>query len=328
MVQTPISGYGAYVNYGFEATYGAQAATRARTFGHGAKITVNRKNNMEKIYGLGSRNPLTAAAKKYEGSASVDFILSHGTFLRGVLGAVADAGGGPFTHTYTETNAIPSFTIETASELGANDEVSNLLGCKINTATLTATVGELVKVRLECPYKTETVAVAGISTQTAATEEPFTFAHGVLELPVGSTIGNVQSFELTINNTLELLWGLGSRLATNTIEKMREYTFRATVAFNDPADFISKLFGDASAPYAPLDPNTPASSATLKLTFSNLSASTALRSIVVNLVNAYIDTETLPKDVTEIIKEDVEGFALSGTSIVWTNNTAVDNVVP
>jgi hypothetical protein len=320
MAQNPTSGYGSYVNYGFENTYGT-ASTGTRTFGHGVKITHDRKNTMERLYGLGSRNAAATIAKKFEGTADVEFILSNGSFFRAVLGDVADAGSGPYTHTYTETNVIPSFSILSGTEIGTNDEVTALLGCKVNTMTMTSAVGEAVKVRLNCLYQNETLATSGISSQVAETELPFTFASGTLSL--GGTIGNVQSIELTVNNTIEGLWGLGSRLKTAEIEKIREYNFSMSVAFSNVADLLQKFYGNATGPAT----GTPVSVACV-LTFTNGESGTDERSIVLTFANLYIDTEKLPKDVNEIIKEDVTGWTHSCTSIVYTNNTAVDEGNP
>jgi hypothetical protein len=325
MAQYVTAGWGAYVNYGYEATFGSGAVS-ARTFGRGIKITTTRRNTMERIYGLGSRNATANVAKKYEGTASAEFLLSNGSFWRAVLGSVADGGGGPYTHTYTETNIIPSFAIDTGTELGANDEVTELKGCKVMTCTLTAAIDEVVKVRLECPYQTETLATSGIGSQVAesSTAETFTFAQGILQLPSGSTIGNVQSFELTMNNSLEGVWGLGSRIKTASIEKIREYNLRMTVAFSDVTTLLTKFYGASGNP---LDGN-PASTATLILTFTNGGSGTAERSHVMTLANIYLDENTLPKDVNEVIKEDVTGWALSGTSVVYTDNTSVDAGYP
>jgi len=322
--QYNVSGAYSYVNYGYEATYGAGAVS-ARTFGHGVKVTLTRKNNMERIHSLGARNAQATAALKYEGSASVEFIMADASFFRAILGAVADGGVGPYTHTYTETNSLPSFAIDTGTELGTNDEVTELKGCLVNTATMTATTGETIKVRLECPYQTETLATTGIGSQVAETFDVFTFAHGILQLPSGSTIGDVQSFELTINNNLEQIWGLGSRLLTSQVAKIRQYEVRMTVTFKDVAQLLTKFYGAVGLP---LDQNTPAAQATMILTFSNGLTSINERSIVMTFANVYLNEETLPKDVNEVIKEDVSGWAHSCTSIVWTNNTAVDAGTP
>lgn len=324
MAQNPTSGYGSYANYGFESTYGS-AASGTRAFGHQSKITVNRKNNSERIYGLGNRNATATVAKKYEGSVTVEFILSDASFFRAILGTVTDGGTGPdYTHTYAEANTVPSFTVTDGTELGTNDQVSAYLGCKVASATISAAVGELVKVRLECPYKTETLATSGIGSQVAEAYAPFSFAQGSLQLPSGSTIGNVQSIEWTINENLEMLWGLGSRFATAGVEKAREYNLRMTVAFSDVATLLTKFLGNSSAPST----GTPAEVATLVLTFTTGGTGADSHQIVITLANISFDTETLPKDVNEVIKEDVEGWARSCTSVVWTNGTAVDSGSP
>lgn len=326
MAQAYTGGYGAYVNYGYEESYGA-GATSARVFGKGQRMTHTRRNTMERLYGLGARNATATVAKRYEGTATVEFILSNATFLRAVLGSVSDTGGaGPaYVHTYSEENTVPSFAIDTGTELGDSDEVTELKGCKIGTCTITATQGEVVRVRLECPYKTETLATSGIGSQQAENYTPFTFAQGVVEWTSGGgEIGKVQSVELTINNTLEGLWGLGSRLKASEVEKIREYNLRMTVAFKDVTELLTKFYGASGAPAT----GTPAAQSTIVLTFDTAGTGADSNKIVITLANVYFDEETLPKDVNEIIKEDVSGWALSGTSIVWTNGTSADNAIP
>lgn len=327
MAQAPTGGYGTYANYGFESSYGAGAVS-ARTFGRDVKLTYGAKNNFVKHFGIGARNASTVSAQKFEGNCSVEFVLANGSFFRAILGSVADGGSGPYTHTYTEANTIPSFAIDTGTELGTNDEVTEIQGCKVASWTLATAVGEPVKVRLECPFKTASTTTTSLGSQVAESEEPFTFAHGSVQLPSGTTIGLVQSIEVSGSNDLELLWGLGSRLASNAVEKKREYNFKMTVAFQDVTTLYTTFLGDASSAYTPSTPNKPAAVATLILTFTNGLSTTSERSVVMTFANIYLDEYSLPKDVNEVLKEDVTGFALSCTSIVYTNNTATDAGAP
>jgi hypothetical protein len=330
IVQSYTAGYGAYVNYGYEATYGTTATTKTRVFGAGQKITLTRRNNMERIYGLGFRNATANVALKYEGAASVEYILTNATWLRALLGAVADGGLGPsYTHTYAEANTLPSFTIATGTELGSNDEVTELLGCKIGSMTMTATQGEIVRIRLECPYKTETLATTGISSQFTEAYTPFTFAQGLVEWSAGGgEIGKVQSIEWTINNDIEGLWGLNSRFKANAVEKRREYNLRLTIAFKDVTELLTKFFGASGGPST----GNPAAQANIVLTFDTGGAGSSSNKIVMTIANVYFDEETLPKDVNEIIKEDVSGWSLSTSAnaniAVWTNGTSIDNAIP
>lgn len=317
MAQNVTGGYGSYANYGFEATYGAGAVS-ARTFGHGNVLTITNKNNMEKIFGLGNRNATATIAKKFEGSAGMEFLLSYGSFFRAVLGKVTDTSS--TIHTYEEQNTIPSFSIDTGTELGDDDMVQELKGCKVKTCTLTSAIGEPVKVKLECPFKTLALATSGIGSQVAPVEDVYTFAHGTLQLPSGSSIANVQNFELTIENDIEMLWGLGSRLATAGTEKKREYNLKMSIVISDVTTFYTKFLGASGGPAV----GTPAETATLIMTFTNGGAGSDLRSIVINLANVSLDTDDMKFDINEVVKEDVGGHARSCTSIVWTNNTAVD----
>jgi hypothetical protein len=324
MSQNPTSGPLSYLNWGFESTYGT-AVTAGRTFGHGNKGNISAKNNMERIYGLGNRNATAEVAKKFEISGGAEFMLSHGTFFRAVLGSVADAGAGPYTHTYSEANTVPSMTIIAGAEMGTNDMIYAITGVKINTCTLTAAVGEVAKVKLDWLGKSVSVTTSSIGSQVAPTEDVFTFAHGSLNFG-GSTIANVQNFELTINNSLELVWGLGDRTATAGVEKSREYNIKATYVLSDVTTFMTTFLGDSSSPYVPqsIVPTT----ASLVLTFTNSAATTSLRSIVITLANIYLDEDSFSLDPAELVKEDVTGHALSCSSIVWTNNTALDNASP
>ena len=328
MTQGYVSGASAYIKYGYEGTYGtASSETNYKNFGYGATISVNRRNNMERIYGLGSRNPAATVATKYEGTLTVEFVLGNGWFWRSVIGRLSDLGSGPFTHTYNEGATttdvdLDSITIQNCIEMGTNDYAFNYVGCKLSRATLSAAVGETVKVTLEYNYMKEaTVAIGSAATDTVW-DAPMAFQTGSLQLPTGTTIAAVQSFKLDITNTLEAIYGLGSRFRVAEVPTKRAYEFDLTAAFLNPPSGSSGLnyyfFGGTT----PTDPSTPAAQATLLLTFSNGLGTTLLRKHVITLANAYIDENTLPQKPDEVIKENVRGFCLSGTSVVVTDNTS------
>lgn len=335
--QTPASGAYSYTNYGFETTYGTAPASYPRPFGQGVKVSISRKNNMDRVFGLGARNASANVAKKYEGTASVEFLLgagettiAHGgaSWLRAVLGAIpTDGGATPYTHTYAESNTLASFAIENGVELGTGDYVSTLLGCKVASCTISSAVDEVATVKLECPYRTETMDTSTLSAQVVPTEVPMTFAQGEIKVS-GTTVGYVQSFELAISNSLEMLWGLGSRYATAGVAKTREYNIRMTVAFTDVTLLLQKFYGKA-APVAATDLATlnPAGVACI-LTFSNGLTGIDMRKIVFTFANLYLNEETLPLDVNEVVKEDVTGWALSCTSIVVSNGQDTDVASP
>lgn len=338
MAQNTTSGAFSWCNYGFETTYGTVAATFPRPFGQGVKITIAQRNNMERIFNLGARNAGANVAKKFEGTASVEFVLgagetsiAHGgaSWLRAVLGAIpTDSSSGPTLHTYAESNTLASFSISTGTDMGSLDAGFALIGCKVMSMTLTAAVGEVARVRLECPFRTMSFTSAtNAITQVVPTEVPLTFAQGTLSV-AGVDVGYVQSVELTVNEDLEMVWGLGSRYATAGVEKRREYNLRMTVAFSNAALLLEKFYGKASVVAATdLATLNPAGVACV-LTFDNGLSTTSQRSVIFTFANLYLDEHSLPLDVNEVVKEDVTGYALSCTNVVVKNSTTTDVASP
>ncbi|MFW6130753.1 MAG: hypothetical protein ACOC56_06155 [Atribacterota bacterium] len=79
-------------------------------FGQGVDISIERNNNAERVYGVGSRNATASVNKQYAGTATINGTLSNAYWLLGVLGANTDGGSeGEYTHTYTESDSLPSF---------------------------------------------------------------------------------------------------------------------------------------------------------------------------------------------------------------------------
>lgn len=284
-------------------------------FGQGVEVTISRSNNAERIYGVGARNASATVNKQYGGSFTMSGILTNAYWLLGVLGANQDGGiAGAYTHTYTEANILPSFTTTTSFELGTTDFASDLIGCVINTCTISAAINEALKFSLEGNYRYENLGTTKLD-NLADVEPVFTFAHGSIEMPDGTDIAAVQSFELTIVNNTEPVYGIGSRFITRIVAKNREYNFTMTAAFNDYTDLLTYFMngtGTATVPHA----GSGTEIATLELTFTNDDADV----LDINLTGVHINEETLPQNVNEVVKEDVTGWAHACTNIIYTND--------
>ncbi|KKK87313.1 hypothetical protein LCGC14_2754520, partial [marine sediment metagenome] len=145
-----------WVNYGWETVYGTETGTKDKVFGHGVRVTsLTRRNNVESVFGLGARNAQKLKEKQFEGAISMEFNLANPWFFRGVLGAApTTAGGGPYTHSWAESDTVVSMTLE--NNISNEDKsVAALLGCKVTTCVITAAIGELAKVRLDMLYSNE-----------------------------------------------------------------------------------------------------------------------------------------------------------------------------
>ena len=334
MAQNYTSGGGTVCLYAFEDMDGWSAAPGSHTksdetyvpFGQGVEVNVSRSNNAERVYGVGARNATNTVNKNYGGSLSVNGVLSNAYWLLGVLGANADGGTtGAYTHTYTEADILPSFTTTTSFELGDTDFASDLIGCTINTCTISAAVNEALKFSLDCLYRYENLGTTKLS-NSADVEPVFTFAHGSIEMPDDTTIAAVQSFELTITNNAEAVYGVGSRFMTAIVAKNREYNFTMTAAFNDYTDLLTYFMNGTNTATAP-DAGSGTEIATLELTFTNDDGDI----LDINLTGVHLNEETLPQSVNDIVKEDVTGWAKACTNIIYTNDVedapaAADNI--
>lgn len=313
---TPLSGALSFMNYGWETAFGTSSTQINKTFGYGDRITsLTRRNNVERVFGLGARNAQALPVKQYEGNISVEFILSNPWFLRGVMGTCTDAGSGPFTHTFTESNTLPSITV--INEVDTDTKhVATLLGAKVANMSITAAINELARVRLDMPYKTETEGTTTVA-DVAETFDLFTFANASFELPNATTITDVQNCEVTINNSLELVYGLGSRFAQNGPVKTREYGSRVSRTFEESAALLEKLYGGGTAPVA-----APGETATLELVFDNALTTTSQRQVSFIFTGVMPDEHNMPQDPTALIIEDVPLImrSLSATAI---DNTSV-----
>ena len=287
-------------------------------FGQGVDISITRNNNAERIVGIGARNATATVNKQYSGTLTANGAVSNAWWLLGVLGTNADAGSvGAYTHTYTEANSLPSFTLKAGQELGTTDSESVLVGCRINSLTLTAAVNDALRFSIEAPYRYETLGTT-VSTNISDTEPVFTFAHGSIELPDGTTLAAIQSFELTINNNLESIYGVGSRFLTANVAKNREYNFNCTAAFKDQTALLTYFMNGTNTATAPTT-GSGTEIATLELTFTNDDGDI----LDINLTGVKINEETLPQNVNEVVKENVTGWARGCTNVIYTNDIEI-----
>lgn len=312
---TPIAGVKSWVKYGWETTFGQTATTIDKSFGHGVRITtLTRRNNLERVFALGARNAQKLLVRKFEGVKTIEFQLANPWFFKAVMGTVTTTGSGPYTHTFSESDVLPSITIE--NDIATDTpSVAKLLGAKVATCVLTATVGEAVRVRLDVPYVNE-IFSSTTSSPVAETFEIMTFAQGTLEMPMGTTVGLVQNVEVTIANNGEILWALGSRFGQQNVAKQREYTIRMSVAFQDSATILQKFYGGTSGPVT-----SPAETATLNLIFDNGLTGTNQRQVKLAFTGIQFDEESLAQDPTAVILEDAVAFARNLTLTAITNTS-------
>ena len=304
-----------FANYGRETTFATKASTIDKTFGHGVTISnLERKNNIERIFGLGTRNAEELKELGYEGAISTEFTLANPWFWQSVLGSVNTTGSGPYTHTYSEANTIPSMTIINQVETDTKS-VADILGAVITTCNLSVAVDSTVKVSCEMPFANEDFDTTN-ETQVSETYDSFCYAEATLELPNGTTLAYIQNAELQIDNYVVPVKGLGSRFIQAMPVTKREYTINGAAKFSESNDALEVLYGASSGPASSIT-----ETANLQLTITNGLSGTSERSQTATVTGIKLDTHNLPQSPLEVIQENWTTFGRS-TQVVAVNNTS------
>jgi len=244
-----VGGEHAYVHFGYEDVFASGAITN-KTFGENLTIrSVDLKNNMKRIFRLGSRSAVGSFANKFEGALSLEFDLSDPWFMRGVLGAVSTSGTNPYYHTFTEANKPPSITIENGFGDGSySGYVRKYLGCVIGDCKISTAVGdEPAKVSLTMMYANEFLTSSSVS-QYQSSGGVYPFSYGSFQYPTGSTIAETESVELTITNNAAIKHSLGNRIGSRYDMRQRTYDVTTTHAFDDPATYLQSAYGKTTGP--------------------------------------------------------------------------------
>ena len=298
---TARTGAFAYARYGWETSFRAGASTRNIAFGRGVRVSsISANHNAELIYELGVREAQAWAFKQFEGSLSLEWIFSSPWIFKAVMGSVATTGTSPpYTHTYTKTKLPPSFEVEVGTQLSGASFARLFRGCFVNTLTLTASVNELLRASLEAYYAIEASRTA-YGTALYDTMEPATFVSATLELPNGTVLGEVQSFELTINNNALRVFGLGSAYANSAVWQNFDATGRISITMKD-ASFLDMLRGSVSN--------------------GKFVVTTSSGTVTFNFSDLIFGEHTLSIEPNTLIVEDVPVLIRDIPSIVATNNT-------
>ena len=283
--------------------------------GQGVEVNLTKNNNKVRNFGVGQRNATSTSILGFTGTLTLTGAVTSFYWLLGALGTNNDAGSGPssYTHTYTEADSLPSFSAKLP--IVFNTEKYELIqGAITNQLTLTAAINEVLKFNLECPYRYSSI-VTGATSVATDTQAVYTFAGGTIEIPDGTTIAAVQNFELTVKNNAELVPEVGSRFAAGYAAKQREYDFKFTAAVTN-FNLVGLMYAGTTGATAPAA-ISDGSIGTMTLTFVNSDGHEA----VFTLPECHFNEDVLPRNINDIVKEDITGWCESMTNVVYTNAT-------
>jgi len=237
----------AYVNYGYESTFGGTASAITKSFGLKTAVTgLTLSTGRQQLYKLGQVEPHKFAYGTQSGNFSLDFVLgtiTTGDVFKAIYGAPTGSGTGASNHVYgsdTGTDSSKTFVGQSfTTEIGFNGETDYLIrtlkGCILNTLGITATIGDVVKCTGDVVFgKEDTPSNASGDFSDDATEDsqPFTFANGQFSLN-GVIQTQIQDVDINFAQNGDLLYQIGSNQAVAGIKKTLDITGRFKVALKD-----------------------------------------------------------------------------------------------
>lgn len=297
-------GFNNTVTVGKETTYGTKASA-FKQVGIIEEFSVEESNNTDVARSLGKRAPHSLR----QGGIQTEFSMSLRVqnpepFFMG-LGKAVTTGTTPKIHTMSlaqEADVPPSFTIQ-ANDKGIN-EAENLLGCKIDTMTISASAQEALMVELEgmAQKSVEELTPAVVALDLATPY--FTFFEGALKVD-GVLYPAVTEFEVEISNNLEARFALNQSKFPVRIEEGG-----TDIEGSITADLIDSVLIDAFRDGARVD---------LELAFVDETDPT--RKLTITLPDVVFDTKSIDTSAEDLKEVEID-FIGTDVTVVFENAQA------
>ncbi|PGF00893.1 phage tail tube protein [Bacillus toyonensis] len=260
-------GFDSLIAFGKEATQGtAPAAGVFKSWGitSGWEPEVNK--NHEPIRGIGQRTVLNHKALGQEVTSTWTGYLQDPRPLWYALGGAVTKTGAAnaWVHTFSSVGRcqeLPTFTVNTSMCINNTPFITNYIGSKVDTLTISASAGEAVEVEMEIVSKDAVDNAPAASTYDYPTNEIMTFADGEVTINgSGTPAANIKEFELEFANNLEALMTISKGITPTYInEGIFDITGSLTVALSDTATRAAFRAGtEFTAKFRFDDPTVPA----------------------------------------------------------------------
>ncbi len=298
------AGASSYLLYGVETTYGDAVSTDTH-IGLVQNTTPKINRNIKENVGLkGTTTGGQETAKYTLGTADTGLPVEFNPFdwgiMQYVLGSRTGAGSSASPFVYTRDNQVSSLTFSSNIDNDTTDRDFQVLGAKVGSMTIKASLGEPVSVTsdwLSGKIAKDTTIQTGVA---LPSNEIINFTGADLEIPNASSISNIiDSIEIVINRGTELLFGVGSHTAKNALFKKFELRINFTVKYLDET-LIELVMGGSTV-------LTTISETTLTVVFdngTNRTADFAFTGVV------FPEFEN-PNTPNEILTEGITAFARS-----------------
>jgi len=240
--------------------------TDALSIGQVTNFTSTRTDNVQRLLGIGEgRNETHHAYGNVDISGTIDWnvlaqmnsTIGSLSLLKFAVGKVQGSGTTAEPYEMVELDEIGysastlySFAIWAQNEGGATDDVDLFEGCTVNSFTLTATQGDVLKASMEWTGQKVTSSTAITTAYSAPTDNVWTFQQGGLKYgATPSSVALVSSFTLTYNNNPLIYRALGSRFIQQPELGKRTYDFTIVTKMTDTiaTTLRDDLYGQANS---------------------------------------------------------------------------------
>lgn len=237
----------AFVALGEESTYGTPVSTTVnnRVF----SVSMGRSQERERTTHL-SQSSAAFAVNTFDGfeiaGGTIETPLTYkglGMLIKAAVGSVTTTGGSaPYTHTYNPSATLPSLTIDVQRGTGSSEKFE---GCMISTMTISCEAGEEARASFEIIAETAAARASAITPTFGDGGQVFHFQAS--ELSFNSVSYKMRSMELTLDNKLERVNYLGSKITSQPqISDVREVTLTVTFDLEDNNLYNAQLAGTSS----------------------------------------------------------------------------------
>ncbi len=240
-------GRSAFIKYEKESTYGTAVTTTISN--RVTSVSLSRSQERERTTHLSQSDAAFAvstfdAFEQAGGSIEMPlFYKGMGQLFQAAIGGTpSTTGSSPYTHSFEPTTVLPSLTLSFQRGTGS---VETFEGVMVTSMTISCEAGAEASATFEVLAETASARTTAITPSFGDGAQVFHHQAGTLDYNGGNY--TVRSFEFTIDNKLERVNNLGSKLTGQPqISDVREVTITATLDLDDNNLYNSQLAGDQS----------------------------------------------------------------------------------
>lgn len=216
---------------GKESTPGTEAGTISTTLGLLQDISVKTGYRPVDINSSASQDRRHSRAGMSVAEVSADYIVQDFRSLYYIMGGHAVSGTGPYTHTLSQSNTLPSSTLEVMA--GSLSHSRKILGAKANSLDMHLVPGEPLRSKLDF-VGMDWIKETTPQTYTESTSDPWMFdeatiftINGVSKLDVSPDV------TVSCNRNVEAVPGVGSKAAAFAKEGKRPWEIQVDEYMDD-----------------------------------------------------------------------------------------------